>query len=62
QNLHQREESLLPKIDMLQSTLMLRKSIDSLLSKKVLTHQDSLSLVSAITKLEAIEKQLNLKK
>lgn len=62
QNPHQREENLLPKIDMLQSTLMLRKSIDSLLSKKVLTHQDSLSLVSAITKLEAIEKQLNLKK
>jgi len=59
---HQNDESLLPKIDMLQSTLMLRKSIDSLLSKKVLTRQDSLYLVSAITKLEAIEKQLNLKK
>jgi hypothetical protein len=62
QSPHRKEENLLPKIEMLQSTLMLRKSIDSLLSKKVLTHQDSLSLVSAITKLEAIEKQINLKK
>jgi len=55
------EVNMLNQIDMLQSSLMLRKSIDSILLKKALTRNDSLVLNSAITRLEKIESRLKIK-